>query len=130
MVHSKSSCSPPIYNIYCGPEGFGVIERAKGIEPSSLAWEAKVIPVYDARTVLKRTIQTYIVTCRAGLWKSFGTVSAWLDPNAGVRSMVERKLTCLFFLGSFRREFDLDPLTPQILRLFPMTSQWGRDRVG
>lgn len=25
------------------------MERAKGIEPSSLAWEAKVIPLYDAR---------------------------------------------------------------------------------
>ena len=26
-----------------------VLERAKGVEPSSLAWEAKVMPLYDAR---------------------------------------------------------------------------------
>lgn len=26
-----------------------VVERAMGIEPTSLAWEARVIPVYDAR---------------------------------------------------------------------------------
>ena len=26
------------------------MERAKGIEPSSLAWEARVMPLYDART--------------------------------------------------------------------------------
>lgn len=25
------------------------MERVKGIEPSSLAWEARVIPLYDAR---------------------------------------------------------------------------------
>jgi hypothetical protein len=27
------------------------MERAKGVEPSSLAWEAKVMPLYDARVV-------------------------------------------------------------------------------
>ena len=27
----------------------GEVERAKGIEPSSLAWEARVMPLYDAR---------------------------------------------------------------------------------
>ena len=27
------------------------LERAKGVEPSSLAWEAKVMPLYDARVV-------------------------------------------------------------------------------
>lgn len=25
------------------------VERAKGIEPSALAWEARVLPLYDAR---------------------------------------------------------------------------------
>jgi hypothetical protein len=25
------------------------MERAKGIEPSALAWEARVLPLYDAR---------------------------------------------------------------------------------
>ena len=29
---------------------FDEVERAKGIEPSSLAWEARVMPLYDART--------------------------------------------------------------------------------
>ena len=36
-----------------GPLGTGSdvweLERAKGIEPSSLAWEARVMPLYDAR---------------------------------------------------------------------------------
>jgi len=27
------------------------MERAKGIEPSALAWEARVLPLYDARAV-------------------------------------------------------------------------------
>ena len=27
------------------------MERAMGIEPTSLAWEARVIPLYDARVV-------------------------------------------------------------------------------
>ena len=27
------------------------LERAKGIEPSALAWEARVLPLYDAREV-------------------------------------------------------------------------------
>jgi hypothetical protein len=31
------------------PAKGGLMERANGIEPSSLAWEAKVIPLYDAR---------------------------------------------------------------------------------
>ena len=29
------------------------MERAKGIEPSALAWEARVLPLYDARSGLK-----------------------------------------------------------------------------
>lgn len=27
------------------------MERAAGVEPASLAWEAKVIPIYDARII-------------------------------------------------------------------------------
>lgn len=27
------------------------MERAKGVEPSSSAWEAEVMPLYDARVV-------------------------------------------------------------------------------
>jgi hypothetical protein len=30
---------------------FESLERAKGVEPSSLAWEARVMPLYDARVV-------------------------------------------------------------------------------
>ena len=26
------------------------VERAMGVEPTSLAWEARVMPLYDART--------------------------------------------------------------------------------
>jgi hypothetical protein len=31
---------------------FSQMERAMGIEPTSLAWEARVIPLYDARAML------------------------------------------------------------------------------
>ena len=30
----------------------GLLERAMGIEPTALAWEARVLPLYDARAVL------------------------------------------------------------------------------
>jgi hypothetical protein len=30
------------------------VERVKGVEPSSLAWEAKVMPLYDTRLILKQ----------------------------------------------------------------------------
>ncbi len=29
----------------------GQVERAMGIEPTALAWEARVLPLYDARAV-------------------------------------------------------------------------------
>ena len=29
------------------------MERAMGIEPTALAWEARVLPLYDARSGLK-----------------------------------------------------------------------------
>ena len=29
--------------------GISLLERANGIEPSALAWEARVLPLYDAR---------------------------------------------------------------------------------
>ena len=31
-----------------------IMERAKGVEPSSLAWEARVMPLYDARNISKK----------------------------------------------------------------------------
>ena len=34
------------------------MERVKGVEPSSLAWEAKVMPLYDAR-IVKHQPQLY-----------------------------------------------------------------------
>jgi hypothetical protein len=30
----------------------GVMERAMGIEPTSEAWEASILPLYDARSAL------------------------------------------------------------------------------
>jgi hypothetical protein len=35
--------------IWTALEGF--LERAMGIEPTALAWEARVLPLYDARIV-------------------------------------------------------------------------------
>ena len=35
-----------------GPvEPLGVMERAMGIEPTSEAWEASILPLYDARSL-------------------------------------------------------------------------------
>jgi hypothetical protein len=31
---------------------FGLMERAMGIEPTSEAWEASILPLYDARSFL------------------------------------------------------------------------------
>ena len=33
------------------------VERAKGVEPSSLAWEARVMPLYDARGYFQVALQ-------------------------------------------------------------------------
>jgi hypothetical protein len=33
-------------------ESSGVMERAMGIEPTSEAWEASILPLYDARSFL------------------------------------------------------------------------------
>ena len=38
------------------------MERAMGIEPTSLAWEARVIPLYDARVAWQLSTRC----CRAG----------------------------------------------------------------
>ena len=32
-----------------GMDGEKEVERAMGIEPTALAWEARVLPLYDAR---------------------------------------------------------------------------------
>ena len=34
---------------FCGSPQNDAVERAKGIEPSASAWEAEVLPLYDAR---------------------------------------------------------------------------------
>ncbi len=52
------------------------MERVKGVEPSSLAWEAKVMPLYDTRecackfyhrdtSVVARAAPGYIRTCKS-----------------------------------------------------------------
>ena len=50
------------------------VERAKGIEPSALAWEARVLPLYDARTVaiLRRLLRSSQRYC-AALWQTTGS---------------------------------------------------------
>lgn len=35
------------------PVRLRLLERAAGIEPASLAWKAKVLPLHNARTVLR-----------------------------------------------------------------------------
>ena len=45
-------CLPPVPKLAGGREARSrekTVERAKGIEPSSRAWEARVMPLYDAR---------------------------------------------------------------------------------
>ena len=32
-------------------ESLGFLERAMGIEPTSEAWEASILPLYDARSI-------------------------------------------------------------------------------
>jgi hypothetical protein len=38
------------------------VERAKGIEPSALAWEARVLPLYDAREGRHSTLLVALAT--------------------------------------------------------------------
>ena len=37
----------------------GLMERAMGIEPTSEAWEASILPLYDARSLLHCTDYTH-----------------------------------------------------------------------
>ena len=39
------------------------MERAMGIEPTALAWEARVLPLYDARSGLQVGILTQMPAC-------------------------------------------------------------------
>ena len=42
----------PLRAFSCGTtRDVRIVERAKGVEPSSLAWEARVMPLYDARKI-------------------------------------------------------------------------------
>jgi hypothetical protein len=36
------------------------LERVEGVEPSSLAWEARVMPLYDTRTCLDQATKFYL----------------------------------------------------------------------
>jgi hypothetical protein len=44
------------------------MERAAGIEPASLAWKAKVLPLHNARDI------RYLVRFSETIWHGFGTV--------------------------------------------------------
>jgi hypothetical protein len=44
------------------------LERAAGIEPASLAWKAKVLPLHNARDI------KYLVHFSETIWHGFGTV--------------------------------------------------------
>lgn len=48
----KSLCGNDLQTLldFCGSPQNDAVERAKGVEPSSSAWEAEVMPLYDART--------------------------------------------------------------------------------
>jgi hypothetical protein len=45
----------------------GYLERAAGIEPASLAWKAKVLPLHNARDI--SSLEPVIMT----IWHGFGT---------------------------------------------------------
>ena len=40
---------------------FDLLERAMGIEPTSEAWEASILPLYDARSLLNKSYHS--LTC-------------------------------------------------------------------
>jgi hypothetical protein len=45
----------------------GDLERAAGIEPASLAWKAKVLPLHNARNI--NSLEPILMT----IWHGFGT---------------------------------------------------------
>ena len=44
--------------------GLVIVERVRGVEPLSLAWKAKVIPIYDTRKGLQKEINLLYRYCR------------------------------------------------------------------
>src|ERR1700676_1378202 len=44
-----------------------ILERAMGIEPTSEAWEASILPLYDARSLLERIDYTRLSDCSHSL---------------------------------------------------------------
>jgi len=55
-----------------GPNS-GIMERAMGIEPTSEAWEASILPLYDARSFL--TFRLYINRGNARTASHFESIS-------------------------------------------------------
>lgn len=43
------------------------LERAMGIEPTALAWEARVLPLYDARVACDST-RDFLGSASQGMW--------------------------------------------------------------
>ena len=48
------------------------VERAMGIEPTAQAWEAWVLPLYDARrlAIIAELTRAKVKRARPGLWRS------------------------------------------------------------
>jgi hypothetical protein len=53
MPHASMNPVSPRFAGICGPDP-GFLERAMGIEPTSEAWEASILPLYDARSRSKQ----------------------------------------------------------------------------
>lgn len=47
----KSLCGNDLQTLldFCGSPQIDTVERVMGIEPTALAWEARVLPLYDTR---------------------------------------------------------------------------------
>jgi hypothetical protein len=59
----KSLCGNDLQTLldFCGSPQNDAVERVMGIEPSASAWEAEVLPLYDARFIQQQVIRLAIV---------------------------------------------------------------------
>src|ERR1700674_2013505 len=68
-----------------GNRTIGVMERAMGIEPTSEAWEASILPLYDARSVAFDSTQYCSANTTAAFTKGYNRLLIWQTLRGGAR---------------------------------------------